>query len=71
MDLSGAVDNLPGRMKIMDKRTARRIKESLEMADTPEKVWEYVEGLLSNPNGYSDTTILENARAYVAMALNK
>lgn len=52
----------------MDIRTRRNVTNQILAADTPAKVWELVAALLDNPNGYTDTTVLENARAWAAVA---
>lgn len=52
----------------MDNRTRRIVTDQILAADTPAKVWELVASLVDNPNGYTDTTILENARAWAAVA---
>ena len=46
----------------------KAVRNTIESADTVEKVWALVAILLQDGNNYSDLTYLHNARAYASIA---
>lgn len=52
----------------MNRQVKNRVQKTIARAESPAEVWALVQSLLDNPNGYTELTILENARAYAKIA---